>query len=610
MSKPIRYSIRAASPEAHRYEVSCLVADPDPDGQEFALPAWIPGSYMIREFARHVVAIRAASGGRKVAIEKVDKHSWRAGPTRGAPLAVTIEVYAFDLSVRGAYLDTTRGFFNGPCVFLRPIGKAGRACEVEIVAPRGARYRDWRVATALKRVDARPYGFGTYCAGDYDELIDSPVELGPFTLATFRSGGVPHDIAIAGRHDADMERLARDCKRICDTQLALFGKPPALSPARDRYVFLVNALGEGYGGLEHRASTALVCARDELPRAGERGVAEAYRGFLGLVSHEYFHTWNVKRIKPAAFTPYDLDRENYTRLLWAFEGFTSYYDDLTLVRAGLVSIEDYLGMLAKSITALARTPGRQLQSIAESSFDAWIKYYRQDENTPNAVVSYYGKGSLVALALDLTLRAKTRGRRSLDDLMRLAWQRYGALGVGVPEDGIETLARELAGTSLASFFESAVYGTDELPLAPLFAGVGVRLTMRAANGAEDRGGFARGARAAAAAEPRVDPGWRLAAGDTKLSHVLTGGAAEAAGLAAGDTIVAVDGLRASAKSLPRLLGRRRAGETVRLHVFRRDELFDTVLALRAGAADTCDLRLAGSAPSPALRRWLRPPRVR
>ncbi|MEO7402079.1 MAG: PDZ domain-containing protein, partial [Burkholderiales bacterium] len=487
-------------------------------------------------------------------------------------ITVTIEVYAFDTSVRGAYLDATRGFFNGPCVFLRVLSQEWRPCEVDIEPPPSARYRDWRVGTSLARGGAKPYGFGRYLAADYDELIDSPVELGPFTLATFRAHGVPHDIIIAGRHDADMRRLARDLKVICEHQIDVFGRPAPMQ----RYAFLVNAQGEGYGGLEHRASTALVGSRDDFPRAGAAETTEAYRTFLGLVSHEYFHTWNVKRIKPDVFVPYDLDRENYTRMLWAFEGFTSYYDDLALVRTGLISNSEYLTIIARGITALARNPGAAVQSVADSSFDAWIKYYRQDENTPNAVVSYYGKGSLIALALDLTIRSRTKGRRSLDNVMRLAWRRYGKRGVGMPEDGIERLATEVAGTSLAAFFRRAVYGTDSLPLAQALATVGLTLFMRPASSADDRGGFVTtpATPTVVARLRRADFGWRVAGGaDAKLANVYTGGAAEEAGLAAGDVIVAIDGLRASAKTLAAAAGVRRAGDQLALHVFRRDELF-------------------------------------
>jgi len=598
VSAPIRYTVVPERPEAHLYRVACTVAEPDPSGQELALPAWIPGSYLIRDFARHVVSIRAESRGRPVALEKTDKHTWRAEAAAG-PLTVTCEVYAKDLSVRGAYLDPRQGFFNGAGLFLRAKGLEDATCELEIRRPQGARYRDWIVATAMDRAGAKPRGFGTYRAANYDELIDHPVAMGALSLAGFRACGVLHEIAIAGRHRADMARLARDLKRLCEQHIRFFGEPAPMK----RYVFLVTALGEGYGGLEHRASTALLCSRDDLPVAGETQPGERYRTFLGLASHEYFHTWNVKRIKPAAFTPYDLDREGYTSLLWAFEGMTSYYDDLALVRCGLIGRKDYLELLGRSITSYLRAPGRAKQTLAEASFDAWIKYYRPDENSPNATVSYYGKGSLVALCLDLLIRQKTRGKKSLDDLMRVLWTRHGLTGTGVEEDGVERLAEEVTGLKLQGIFDAWLRSMRELPLESLLAAHGVEMALRPAESSSDRGGKpaaskASGGLAMLGAHVRGD-------GDASvLTHALDGGAARAAGLAAGDAIVAVDGLRPGRGGLDAVLARRRAGDTVRLHAFRRDELLEFDVRLKAAPADTCVLSELSGAKARSLERWL------
>jgi len=599
---PIRYTIVPKSPEAHVFEVTCTVDDPDPNGQGFALPAWAPGSYLIRDFARNVVAAEARSGRRPVPVGKIDKHTWVAAPARG-PLTLTLQVYAWDLSVRAAHLDASHGFFNGPSVFVRALGKETRTCEVDIRAPRGLRYRGWRVATTMRRRRAPVHGFGLYRAASYDELIDHPVEMGPFTLARFEARGVPHDIAISGRHDADVERLRGDLRRLCESHIALFG-PPA--PMR-RYLFLVTAASEGYGGLEHRDSTALLCSREDLPRAGMREASEAYRVFLGLCSHEYFHTWNVKRIKPAAFTPYDLGRENYTRLLWAFEGITSYYDDLQLARAGLVSESDYLEILGRNITSLLRTAGRMKQTVEQASFDAWIKYYRPDENSPNTQVSYYLKGSLIALCLDLTIRGRTRGRSSLDDLLRALWNEYGKTGLGVPEDGIERLAERVAGIPLRTFFDRALRSTEELPLRRLLASVGIDMQLRPAESATDKGG-----------KPAIIPPRELAsrvtlgarviddAAGARLSHVLDGGAAQAAGLSAGDVLVAIDGFKVSAANLDRRLARYRPGDVTTLHAFRSDQLVEFTIAMRAGALDTCTLAVMTSDRAAAKRRraWL------
>src|SRR5216683_365810 len=602
MTPPIRYTILPERPEAHLYRVTCTVAEPDSAGQRFALPAWIHGSYMIREFARHLISIRAESRGRAVAIEKLDKHTWRAEPVAG-PLAVSCEVYAWDLSVRGAHLDTRHAFFNGACVFLRVLGQEAAPCELEIARPRGPRYRNWRVATAMPRRSAGPFGFGGYVTADYDELIDHPVEMGEFALASFRAGGVPHDIVITGRHAADTRRLQRDLKRLCEEHIRFFGEPAPMK----RFVFLVTAVGEGYGGLEHRASTALLCSRDDLPREGETEVTERYRTFLGLASHEYFHTWNVKRIKPAAFAPYDLDHENYTTLLWAFEGVTSYYDDLALVRCGLIEKKDYLELLGRSITTHLRTPGRAIQSVAESSFDAWIKYYRQDENSPNAAVSYYVKGSLVALCLDLFIREKTRGRKSLDDIMRALWRRHGLTGAGVEEDGIERFAEEATGLELERHFDDWLRSTRELPLKALLAAQGVEMELRPAESAQDKGGKPARSKSAAGLT-MLGVRARVQGDGTAVTHVLEGGAAQEAGIAAGDLIVALDGLRPGQTGLDAALATRRAGERVGIHAFRRDELMTFEAQLKRADADTCVLTESAGARRRLLERWLRPRR--
>ena len=590
---PIRYRIVPGNPHAHVFEVSCAVDIPDPAGQAFRLPAWIPGSYLIREFARHFVSVRAECNGARIAIRKTAKDVWQADACAG-PLTMTAEVYAFDLSVRAAYLDGERGYFNGTSVFVWPVGQEDRPCEVDIVAPQGEHYREWRVATSLPRAGASAYGFGRYAAASYDELIDHPVEMGSFDLVHFEAGGARHDIAVTGRHRGDLPRLSRDLQLVCQTQIDMFGGAPDSRAPVDYYLFQLLAVGEGYGGLEHRASTSLICKRDELPQPGASGVGDDYRSLLGLASHEYFHTWNVKRIKPSAFLPYDLGRENLTEQLWAFEGITSYYDVLMLLRSGVVGITDYLELLGRDMTRLFRTPGRAKQSVAESSFDAWIKSYRQDENTPNAIVSYYVKGALIALALDLTLRRA--GAATLDDVMRALWLRHGKPGIGVPERGLEAIANEIAGIDLGDFFDRYVRGTSDLPLAELLALFGVDMTLRPAEGGKDKGGTP--------GKRKVSRAWLgavLTAGtEPRLKHVLSDGPAERAGLAAGDTLVAIDGIRASADSLERVLKTRRADDLVRVQAFRRDELMEFSVELDTAPADTCWLALADN-PDPETR---------
>jgi predicted metalloprotease with PDZ domain len=593
--KPIRYTIVPKQPAAHLFEVTVTVADPDPAGQQFMLPVWIPGSYMVREFARNIVTLHAVNdAGRKVRVKKTDKHTWQAAPVKGA-LTLRYEVYAWDLSVRAAHLDDTTGFFNGTSVFLSPLGHEEAQCVVEIQKPQGTAYRNWRVATALPEArGTKRYGFGEYRARNYDELIDHPVTLGEFALATFKAHGVPHDIVIAGRViGLDMARLSADLKRICEAQIALF-EPKSKKAPVERYVFMTQAVTDGYGGLEHRASTALICNRGDLPVTGRDAMSEGYRTYLGLCSHEYFHTWNVKRIKPAAFAPYDLSIENYTSLLWLFEGFTSYYDDLVLVRSGLISQDDYFGLLGKVIGGVQRGSGRLKQSVAESSFDAWVKYYRQDENAPNAIVSYYTKGSLVALAFDLTIRAQTGNRKSLDDVMRLLWQRFGrdfyrGKPVGVEESEIEAIFAEATGAQLGELFAEAVHGTRDLSLGPLLVPFGVSLAPEL-----DKNG-----------KPSL--GVRLRGGaDCTLAAVHEGSAAQKAGLSAGDVLIALDGLRVTGSNLDGLLARYQPGAKVELHAFRRDEL--RTAQIKLDGPETARYKLAVSDKRAAARkareRWL------
>ncbi|GAB3470992.1 PDZ domain-containing protein [Massilia terrae] len=566
----VRYTILPSDLSGHLFDVTVTVDRPDPAGQVLSLPAWIPGSYMIREFARNIVRIRAEAGGKPVAISKVDKHTWKAAPCEG-PLVVWYEVYAWDLSVRAAHLDQTHGFFNGTSVFLRVLGQEETPHQVDIQRPPDPACATWRVATALQELGAKRYGFGTYIAPNYDELIDHPVEMGEFALASFKAHGVPHDIVITGRvPNLDMARLQADLKAICEAQIAFF-EPKTRRAPMERYVFLTMAVGDGYGGLEHRASTALICARADLPSTNSpKGeLTEGYVKFLGLCSHEYFHTWNVKRIKPAAFAPYDLQVENYTPLLWLFEGFTSYYDDLMLVRARVIREECYFKLLAKTIGNVLRGSGRTKQSVADSSFDAWSKYYRQDENAANAIISYYTKGSLIALAFDLTIRAKTDGKKSLDDVMLALWQRFGrdfypSVGRGVTEAEVEQIFEEVSGVRLKPMFERYVRGTDDLPLARLYAPFGVKL-------ADERKG----------SKPSLDVGIGRDPAGAKLSNVHEGGPAHKAGLSAGDVMIAIDGLRVNGNpsNVDVLLGRYSVGDKVTVHAFRRDELMTFTVTL-------------------------------
>ena len=504
---PVHYRIEAADPHARLFTVTLTVAHPQ-EQQELSLPVWIPGSYLVREFSKNLQRL-SAQQGRRVPLVQLDKHRWRATCRTDRPLVLTYEVCAYDSSVRTAWLDASRGFFNGTSVCLRVHGQEDAPHALEVASTAATAH--WSVATGLTPQSIDKRGFGVYAASHYDELVDCPVEMGTFWSGQFTACGVAHRFVVAGAAPSfDGKRLLADTQKICETAIRFWhgkGKPPIKN-----YLFMLNAVHDGYGGLEHRNSTALICGRRDLPRTGEARASDGYTTLLGLISHEYFHTWNVKRLRPAEFFRYDYSQENYTELLWFFEGFTSYYDDLLLRRAGLIDDANYLKLLAKATNQVLQTPGRSVQTVAQASFDAWVKYYRQDENTPNATVSYYTKGSLVALCLDLTLRRE--GKTTLDDVMRALWKRCA--GGPMTEADLRAELASLAGRSFDNELDQWVHSTAELPLAELLAAHGVALKPEQPQLAQRLG-------------LRVTENHSV-----QLKTVLRGGPAEKAGMAAGD----------------------------------------------------------------------------
>jgi predicted metalloprotease with PDZ domain len=581
----VTYRIEIADAHAHLFAVTVTIPQPAAE-QHLSLPAWIPGSYLVREFARHVSGLKARQGDRELPLQQLDKATWAVRCTGRGALSLRYQVYAFDTSVRAAYLDAQRAFFNGTSVFLRVHGREAEPQRVELKGlPKG-----WKAATALPALMTDARGQGTYEAADYDELVDHPVELGDFWRGEFKAAGVSHEFVVAGAlPDFDGERLIADARRICEAAIAFWhGKKKTFFK---RYVFMLNAVDDGYGGLEHRASTALIAARRDLPQRGRReakDLSDGYVTLLGLVSHEYFHTWNVKRLRPSEFTRYDYTQENYTELLWFFEGFTSYYDDLLLVRTGLIDEPRYLKLVAKTLSGVLGMPGRQVQSVAQASFDAWVKYYRADENTPNSTISYYTKGSLVALALDLTLRHEGHG--SLDDVMRLLWERSS--GGPISEADIAAALAQVGGRSYEKEIAAWVHGTDDAPWRLLLARAGVDWSQQPPSVAQRLG-------------LRVS---ESALTGIKVSHVLRDGAAESAGLCPGDEVLAVNDWRIRRlDELPRLGAE---GVALQLLVSRDQRLRTLALTLPpAPDAGAVSLTLAGADKTPpaamALRRaWL------
>lgn len=582
----ISYQICPIDPHAHLFEVKITIQAPAPK-QELWLPSWIPGSYMVRDFCRNIIDIKAFDElERPLSITQLDKQRWLID-SNAESLQLRYSVYAWDMSVRSAHLDQTHGFFNGSSVFLAVAGKELEPLELEILPPEEE--ANWQLATTLSRIEGEEWQFGRFSAANYDELIDHPVEMGTFTHGSFEACGVRHDVILTGRHRCHMPRLLDDLKAICESQIRLFGEAPF-----ERYLFMTQVLGNGFGGLEHRASTALHCSRKDLPLSMEMPVNKDYRTYLSLCSHEYFHSWNVKRIKPASFMPYALKAEAYTRQLWAYEGITSYYDDLMTLRANRVSNEQYLEMLSQTMTRVYRMPGRQLQSLTDSSFNAWTKFYKQDENAANAIVSYYTKGALFALYLDLTLRLETQGKYTLDNLMQKLWQAFGSQGIGTEDDSHRRLYEELLGRDASAEF-AFLDNTQELPLAPLLAQFGIEMQLRSAQGAQDQGGGdVKGQKIGFGARYKAEVlGLRIVS-------VTNGSAAHSAGLAAQDLLIAANGLQVGAQ-FENELQQYEPGDSLELHFFRRDELMTGQLPINPAAIDTVSLKLTDPAKAKA---WL------
>jgi len=531
----VHYTVEVADLHAHLYGITLTVAAPA-ERQTLRLPVWIPGSYLVREFAKNLQSLTCRQGKRAVPAQQKDKATWVVDCTPGKPLVVQYQVYANDPSVRTAWLDATRGFFNGTSLCLLVEGQQDQPHTLELVASKSI--ANWSVATGAGAVKVNKRGFGSYRTDNYDTLVDCPFEMGPFWSGNFTACGIPHRFVVAGAPPSfDGRQLLADTQAICEEEIRFWhgeiiknhsasrNKRGGQSPIPyTNYVFMLNAMADGYGGLEHRNSTALICKRQDLPRLPRNTLApanhkqpEGYTTLLGLICHEYFHTWNVKRLRPAELATYDYTQENYTELLWFFEGFTSYYDDLLLRRAGRIDNAAYLKLLAKTVNGVAQTPGRKVQSVAQASFDAWIKYYRQDENTPNATVSYYTKGSLVALCLDLTLRAE--GKTTLDAVMRGLWTRCS--GGPMSEQDVLSVLSQLGGRSFAAELARWVHSTEELPVHALLEKHGIEVHQEPE-----------------AVAPQL--GLRVKEGNGLfVQSVLRGGAAEKAGFASGDEWIAV-----------------------------------------------------------------------
>ena len=535
----LHYQIEFDDYRQHLIHVTLrFVADPT---QVLSLPTWIPGSYLIREFSKHIESVRAYDEeGRLLEIQKFEKNKWRLFNTDHELITVEYDVYAYDLSVRGAYVDQTRLYVNPACACLGLEGQEDKAVEVELFLPDELKHFQLATGMASKSLVK---GRFTLKAKNYAELIDAPFELAEQTRFSFEAKGIPHEFVVSGKHAMNAARMQQDIEKICATEISMFGSAPF-----SNYTFMTMATANSYGGLEHPNSTSLISPREDLPKANEpEEPSEGYQRFLGLCSHEYFHSWLVKFIRPENFVNYDLNKEGYTSLLWIFEGFTSYYDDLILLRSGVISQASYIKLLKTQIDRYLQNPGRFVQSVSESSFDAWVKFYRQDENSNNAGTSYYNKGCLVALCLDLGLRL--RGS-SLDALMRKLYEN-AQKGIQVHERTIVELCNELTGDNWIEQINHLINTTDELPLDQLFPEFGLSYSLKN--------------------DKSLPLGLKLV---EKPEGVLVqsarrDGAAAQAGLSAHDVIIAIDGLKATMKLVEKYA---KQEGSYSILAFRRDEL--------------------------------------
>ncbi len=580
---PIRYKITPKDVNAHIFDVCLTLDNPNPLGQVFSLPNWIAGSYLIRDFAKNIVCIKAHSSGQSVELKKLDKNHWIASPC-GDSISVEYEVYAFDLSVRCAYLTNQRAFFNGSSVFLQPLGFENRTCEVQINHPTDKVLGAWDCATTLTLKDKQE-NKAIYTAENYLDLIDHPVEMADFTRFEFSAGNTAHAMTITGEHTADIERLRADLSRICAHHIGFFGGNIPF----DHYLFLTLVTSKDYGGLEHKKSSSLICARKELPVLGQKDISPEYTRFLALCSHEYFHAWWVKTIKPASFHDLDMNRENYTEQLWIFEGFTSYYDELSLLRADILSVEQYLTLFAQTVGRVQKGRGRFKQSLVQSSFEAWTKFYQQDENAPNAIVSYYGKGALLAFVLDIEVRKRTDDKYSLDDAIRLIWDNYQASGLA--DDTVQKVIEHLTQSDFTEFFEKYLYGVDELPLKSAFEYVGVHCEF--SHKKEDLSKFGIG----------VNTTQKQAV----VTHILDNSCAQTAGLYVGDKIISINESKIAAKDLKKTLDKCQEGECIKLGILRDDLPSDIQLKIAFGDKTHCALTLNTKANQSILsqqKKWI------
>ncbi len=552
-SLPLRlhYQVAMPEPEAHLFEVCLHVTG----WQQVAgalfdlkLPVWTPGSYLVREYARHLQDFAVADDRTSTPLpwRKLSKNHWQIETQGHEGFVVRYRIYADELSVRTNHLDGTHGYFNGAALFFYIPGYEQHPLQITIVPP-----ADWQVTTPLPALPAA----NTFEAPDFDTLVDSPFEIGRHAIYEFEALTKPHQLAVWGDGNLEPERLIPDIQKLIQVEADLFGGLPY-----DRYLFLLHLSSQGFGGLEHKSSCSLI-----YQRFGFRS-KDKYDRFIQLVAHEFFHLWNVKRIRPKALEVFDYEQENYTPSLWFSEGTTSFYDLVIPYRAGIYDLRTYLVALNRELTRFQMTPGRKVQPLSESSFDAWIKLYRSDANSPNSQMSYYLKGEMVSLLLDLLIRERHGNRRSLDDVMRQMWEQFGKPEVGFTPEQLQQVIETVAETDLTDFFERYLHSTDELPFDEYLNPFGLRLM--ADGGLED-------------GVPYLGLTLKTEQGREVVKFVETASPARKAGIDPGDELLAMNGLRVSADQFTERLRDFRSGDRVHLSFFHQDELRSSTVTLAA-----------------------------
>jgi predicted metalloprotease with PDZ domain len=541
--QPVQYTVSLKEPQTQMVDIHMLIPNVSGSTLDVALPVWRPGRYEILDLAGGIRDVRASSAsGSSLPVVKTDKTTWRI-TTNGAPeVRVSYRVYANSLADRTRHVDDTHAFLSGAAIFFYSPERREDPVVVNLEAP-----ANWKIATGLEATQGNPRRF---TAANYDVLADSPLEIGTHDLIQFDVNGKPHEIAVWGGAKYEPEKLKTDFSKIIKSQADIFGELPYR-----RYVFLIHVGPEARGATEHLNSTIIQAPRRSLENE------EAYKSLLGTVAHEYFHTWNVKQFRPAGIHPYDYSRENYTDLLWVAEGTTSYYDDLTLARTGLNKPDDYLKIIGDEIHSIRNRPGARVQNLAESSFDAWVKFNQPTPDDANATVSFYSAGALASLLMDMELRSRTQNRVSLDDVMRTMYRRFPLSGSGYTTADLIAVLEELSGVQWDAFFSSYINGTEEFPFETALNFVGLELALDPEK-KEETG--------------KQVPYAGLTLGDRNagalVRSAVSDGPAYRAGVIAGDEIVAVNGRRVSASQFDELIGKLQPGDTVNLHVIRRDEL--------------------------------------